>query len=65
MPDEFRIDYTILRRRAGEDDFAEIGFGSSGAWSDVAQAGHMVETDVTNGDWETSEGIPDPAEVTA
>ena len=40
---EYRIDFTITRRQPGDDDFAEIGFGSSGAWPDVEQCAHMLD----------------------
>jgi hypothetical protein len=62
---EFRIEYTITRRLPGadEDDFTEVGFGSSGAWANVEQCAHMVVTDIQNGHWETSEGMPDPEEL--
>lgn len=60
--DEFRIEFSITRRRRGadEDDFAEIGFGSSGVWSSIDQCAHMVTSAVQNKEWETSEGMPDP-----
>jgi hypothetical protein len=60
---EYRIDYTITRRRDGEDDFTEIGFGSSGAWDDLAACTHMVNSAVTNGVWETEPGQPDPVDI--
>jgi len=60
---EYRIDYSITRRRDGEEDFAEIGFGSSGAWSSPAQAAAMVEADLSHGIWETSDGMPDSEAV--
>lgn len=60
---DFRIDYTILRRQPGEDDFTEIGFGSSGAWTDVDAAVYSVQSDVQNRGWETSEGMPEPSDV--
>ncbi len=60
---EYRIDFTITRPRGGEDDFTEIGFGSSGAWDDVSQAAHIVLASVQNGEWETSGDMPDPSEV--
>lgn len=62
MPD-YRIDYTITRRRDGDEDFTEIGFGSSGAWSDPAQAIEMAAADVQNYGWETSGDMPDPQEI--
>jgi hypothetical protein len=32
MTTEYRIEFTIQRREDGDDDFEDIGFGSSGAW---------------------------------
>lgn len=60
---EFRIDYTITRQRDGEADFTEVGFGSSGAWSDLNQCAHTVSSAIQNRKWETEPGHPDPAEV--
>jgi hypothetical protein len=60
---EYRIDFTITRRQPGDDDFAEIGFGSSGAWPDVEQCAHMLESDITHRQWETSGGMPGPATI--
>jgi hypothetical protein len=62
---EYRVDYTITRRKPGEEDFKKIGFGSSGAWPDVEQAVSMVEADVQNYQWETSRKMPDPQEIKA
>jgi hypothetical protein len=60
---EYRIEYTITRRQPGEDDFAEIGFGSSGAWSNLEACLYAVESDVGNGQWETEPGHPDTESV--
>jgi hypothetical protein len=60
---EYRIDYTITRRTDGEEDFTEVGFGSSGAWSSVDQAAHMLESAVANREWETTEGMPEPQDA--
>jgi hypothetical protein len=59
---EYRIEFSIQRRQPGQDDddFTEIGFGSSGAWASVDQCAHMVETAVQRREWETTEGMPDP-----
>jgi hypothetical protein len=57
---QYRIDFTITRRTEGDADFEEIGFGSSGAWSDIDQAAHILQSSVQNREWETSEGMPDP-----
>jgi hypothetical protein len=50
---EYRIEFSIHRRDDGAEDFAEIGFGSSGAWSDVDQAAYEVGSAVQNREWET------------
>lgn len=59
----YRIDYSVQRRRDGEDDFTEIGFGSSNGWSTPDQAVFMVGADVQNYEWETSGDMPGPREV--
>ena len=59
---EYRIEYQIQRSADGED-FEEIGFGSSGEWSDVDQAMHMAASAVQNREWETEQGQPEPEEV--
>jgi hypothetical protein len=60
---EFRIEFSIQRRKPGEEDFTEIGFGSSGAWSTPTEAVHIVESMVQNDCWETLPGMPDPSTV--
>lgn len=60
---EYRIEFTITRRQPGDDDFSEIGFGSSGAWASLDQCTHMLSSAVQNGEWETDPGHPDPAGV--
>ncbi len=64
MP-EYRIEFSIKRQGDGDDDFTEVGFGSSGTWADVDQCAHMVLCDVQNRQWETSGDMPDPEEVDA
>lgn len=61
--DEYRIDYTVHRRRDGEEDFTEIGFGTSGDWFTPAGAAHMVESAVQRYDWESEPGMPEPEDV--
>lgn len=60
---EYRIEFSITRRLPGEDDFTEIGFGSSGAWSSVDQAEHMMGSAISSREWETGPGMPDPSGV--
>jgi hypothetical protein len=60
---EYRIEYSIQRQEPGEEDFTEIGFGSSGAHVDLDSAAYAVESDVQNGIWETKRGQPSPDEI--
>jgi hypothetical protein len=62
---DFRIEYQIQRRTEGDDDFVEIGFGSSGEWHSIDQCAHMLSSAVGNGEWETEPGQPDPDDVLA
>lgn len=62
---EYRIEFSIQRRQDDEDDFTEIGFGSSGSWSDLAACTHSIDSGVTNGEWETDGDMPDPDDVLA
>lgn len=60
---EYRIEYAIQRCESFGEEFVEIGFGSSGACSDLAGATYAIESQVANGVWETEGGQPDPDEV--
>lgn len=60
---EYRIEYSIQRRKPGEADFVEVGFGSSGAWADLDTATHMIGTDVEHRSWETEKHHPAPEDV--
>jgi hypothetical protein len=60
---EYRVDFTITRRLPGEDDFTEIGFGSSGAWDSLDDANHTSESFISSREWETTADMPDPTEV--
>jgi len=59
---EYRIGFSIQRRGEDDDDFTEIGFGSSGACGDVDAAAYAAESLVQNRQWETHPGMPDPKE---
>lgn len=63
MTAEYRINYVIERRLPGEDDFTEIGFGSSGASDNLDGCAYDVESQLQNRQWETEPGQPDPQEV--
>ena len=65
MGTEYRIDFTITRRRDGDADFTEVGFGSTGAWATVAAAEFEAGSIIQNRMWETSEGMPDPDSLEA
>lgn len=60
---EYRIEYAIQRRLPGQDDFTEIGFGSSSGAPDLDAALYAIESDVGNGIWETEGDMPDPDDV--
>ncbi|KAB2808332.1 hypothetical protein F9L07_22720 [Pimelobacter simplex] len=64
MP-EYRIEFQIQRRDDAddEDDFTEIGFGSSGGCGSLDDAVYAIESDLGNGQWETEPGQPDPDEI--
>lgn len=62
---DYRIEYTIQRRKPGEDDFTDIGFGSSSGWGTPDQAVHMVASEVQNYGWDTEVGMPGPREIKA
>ena len=62
---DYRIEFTIQRREPGDDDFTDIGFGSSGTWDDVETALYSVQSTIQNRVWETSPGMPDPDSVDA
>jgi hypothetical protein len=65
MSDEtdYRIEFQIQRREPGDEDFVEIGFGSTGAWGSIRQASHILGSMVDNNEWETEAGQPDPDSV--
>lgn len=57
---QYRIAYQIQHRPPGHDDFVEIGFGSTSAWSDLDGCIHELDSAVSRGEWETESGQPDP-----
>lgn len=60
---EYHIEFQLQRAGAGEEDFEEIGFGSTGGWSDVDQAAHILISMIQNREWETENGMPDPDSI--
>jgi hypothetical protein len=63
MSDMYLIEFSVKRRGHYEEDFTEIGFGSSGGWDDIGSAAYEAESIIQNRLWETSPGMPDPKEV--
>lgn len=39
---EYRVDFSIFRRRRGEEGFTEIGSESTGAWGSLRHASHVA-----------------------
>ncbi|KQP63038.1 hypothetical protein [Nocardioides sp. Leaf285] len=62
---DYRIEFSIQRRLPGEEDFTEIGFGSSGEGRDLDACTHSIDSGITNGEWETTGGMPAPEDVMA
>ena len=60
---QYRIEYTLQRRQPGDDDFTDIGFGSSGGWESPRECAHMVASDIDNNAWETQRGMPEPESI--
>jgi hypothetical protein len=57
---DYRVEFSITRRKDGEGDFTEIGFGSSGALDSIDAASFEVASMIQNWQWETQPGMPDP-----
>ena len=62
---DYRIEFTIQRREPGDEDFTDIGFGSSGSWGSLDGATHMADSLLQSREWETEPGMPDPDSVDA
>ncbi len=60
---EYRIEFSVQRRRVEDDDFVEIGFGSSGSWDDLGVCSHMVNTIVQGREWQTTGTMPAPGDI--
>lgn len=60
---EYRIEFSVQWRRVEDDDFVEVGFGSSGSWDDLGACAHMVNTIVQGREWETTATMPAPGDV--
>lgn len=62
---DYEIVYQLRRRRPGEEDYSEIGFGATAGWDSPEQCADMVLADVQNYQWETEDGQPDPDTIRA
>lgn len=60
---EYRIEFSTQRREDGDPDFTEIGFGSSSSWRALDSCTHDVSSAVSNDEWQTEPGMPDPDQV--
>ena len=60
---EYRITYAIEAAIVDTDEWEEIGFGSSGAWSSVDAAAYDVECQIQSRAWEVEGGMPDPRSI--
>ncbi len=59
----YRVTFAIERQQDGEDDFTEVGFGSSTGEPSIDAALYYVQSVIDNRQWETSQGMPDPADA--
>jgi hypothetical protein len=60
---EYRVEFSITRRLDDEDDFTEVGFGTSGAWESIEAAEYAAGSYIANRQWETTEGMPEPEDA--
>jgi len=59
----YRVEFQVQRRLPGDEDFTEIGFGSSGGCGSIDGAAFAAECLIERREWETTDGMPDPALV--
>lgn len=52
MVSEYRIDFSIMRREEGEEDFSEYAFGSTWAESSIYAAGYMALSAIQNEEYD-------------
>lgn len=52
MNDDYRIDFSIMRRKAGEEDFTEYAFGSTMSSSTIQEAGFDAHAAIQNEEWD-------------
>lgn len=49
---DYRIDFSIMKREAGEEDFTELGFGSTASSSTIQEAGFDAYAAIRNDEWD-------------
>jgi len=62
--EEYRITYALEARGEDDDDFEEVGFGSSCSWDTLKECEHDIGSQIDNYGWEYTEGVhPEPEEL--
>lgn len=59
----YRVEFSIQRRIRDEEDFEEVGFGSTGSHKSIGDCEWEVGSMLQNRIWETTDGMPEPEEV--
>ena len=52
---EYRIDFQVMRRQVGEEDFTEHGFGSTSASRTLYEAAHDALSALQNDEWDVTD----------
>jgi hypothetical protein len=60
---QYRIEFTIQGQGPDDEDYADIGFGSSCGWDSIDAALYEVDSIVQNRMWETTPDMPEPLSV--
>ncbi|WP_341856403.1 hypothetical protein [Brachybacterium sp. GPGPB12] len=49
---DYRIDFSIMRREEGEEDFSEYAFGSTASSETIQEAGFDAYAAIQNEEWD-------------
>lgn len=49
---DYRIDFSIMWRKRGEEDFTEYAFGSTASSSTIREAGDDAHAAIQNEEWD-------------
>lgn len=49
---DYRIDFSIMKREDGEEDFTEFAFGSTMSSSTILEAGFDAHAGIQNEEWD-------------